>query len=386
MPEPTPTYRILILINVRWWNATAFYAVNLARILAKNGHRVFVGCRKGYPAFEKARALGLTVVPLDFTGYNPFTLGNNLCALVRFIRKNRIQVVNAHRSEDHTFAVLAGRLTAAGVVLTRGDRRPIKPNRLSSLKYRLCDGIIATCRRIVDNNPHAFAGLETKTAVIYGSVDEDRFKPTRASAQTRRRYGIQNDSTVVGLVGRLSPVKDPVTFIQAAARVAGRHKRAAFLVAGKNVELKAADLKALARREGLAERIRFLPHVDDIADLMHACDLGVITSTGSETISRVLLEFMYLGKPVVGTRINAIAEIIRPGVTGDLAEPGDAVDLAEKIGRLLDTPRLMAAYAQNARRFYGSRYAESCFLQQTLRVFDQAIERKRQIVKSGIEK
>jgi len=374
MPDQQTPYRVLILINVRWWNATAFYAVNIARILEKNGHRVFIGCRSGYPPYEKARALGLNVRPFDFTGYNPFSLVGNLFAMVRFIRRYHIQIINAHRAEDHAFAVLAGRLTGARVVLTRGDCRPIKPNALSMLKYRLCDGIVATCRGVVRLNQQVFNGLEEKTSVIYGSVDEDRFRPMCPVWETRRKYALGIDTKIVGLVGRLSPVKDPATFINAAAQVAGCRKDVTFIIAGKEVEIKTADLWQHIRRKGLEERFILLSQVDDIADLMRTFDVGVITSIDSETISRVLLEFMSIGKAVIGTRVNAIGEIIQPGISGELIAPGDDKDLAKKIDRLLSDRGLRETYAQNARRFYENAYSEGCFSRETLSVFAGALK------------
>jgi len=74
-------YNVLILVNVRWWNATAFYAINIARILKENKHKVIVGCNKNYPAYSMAKKYGLDVIDLNFYGYNIF--------------------------EDHTFAFLA---------------------------------------------------------------------------------------------------------------------------------------------------------------------------------------------------------------------------------------------------------------------------------------
>jgi len=373
MPEPKqPTYSILVLINVRWWNATAFYAVNIARTMKKYGHSVWVGCREDHPAFEKARALGLDVVPFDFSGFNPFSLIRNLLGMLFFIKQKRIQIINAHRSEDHAFAVLSKLLTGVRVVLTRGDRRTIRRGFLSSLKYKWCDGAIATCRTIIAKNHHIFSGPGDNTAVVYGSVDEDRFKPVRSAHATRRKYGLDNGRKIVGLVGRLSPVKDPYTFIRAAARIVGRGNDATFVIAGKEVEITQAGLMQEIRENEIQDHIVLLPHVDDIADLMNIFDIGVVTSTGSETISRVLLEYMYLKKPVVGTRVNAIGEIIQPGINGDLIQPGDAEGLAEKIERLLKDPRLCARYGESSFEIYRKKYSENGFYRQTLEVLRKA--------------
>ena len=371
MPKQSPKYNVLILINVRWWNATAFYAVNIGRILRKKGHRVYIGCRGDYPAFHIARAYGLEAVPFDFSSLRVASLVKNFLSLKRFVRERHIHVINAHRSEDHTFAILTKLLTGVKVVLTRGDQRKISDNPLSSIKYRMADAAIVTCQCLLKQSEHIFDSILAKTAVIYGSVDEDHFKLSRSASQTRQKYGFDPDKKIIGLVGRLSPVKDPGTFIQAAARMVGLRKDVYFVLTGKEVEITINDLMHDIQCRNIQDHIRVLPEVDDIADLMSIFDVGVVTSTSSETISRVLLEYMLLGKPVVGTNVNAIGEIIQPGINGDLIMPGDAVSLSDKVNRLVSDDGLRRQYGENSLQIYHREYSETAFYQKTIRVFDR---------------
>jgi glycosyltransferase involved in cell wall biosynthesis len=371
MPKQSPKYNVLILTNVRWWNATAFYAVNIGRILKKKGHRVFIGCHEDYPAFKIARSYGFEVVPISFSGFHIPTLMKNLLRMARFVKTNQIHIVNAHRSEDHTFAVLIKRLTGVKVVLTRGDRRRISHSPLSSLKYRLADAAIVTCRNLLVQNKHVFGPLKKKTAVIYGSIDEDHFKPTRPAWETRKKYLLDPDKKIIGLVGRLSPVKDPGTFIEAAAKVLDRQKNVSFIIAGKEVEIKTADLMRHIQQRNIQDHVLVLPHIDDIADLMNTFDVGVVTSTASETISRVLLEYMFLQKPVIGTKVNAIGEIIQPGINGELVAPGDATALSNKIIHLLENDGLRAEYGENSLKLYQRNYSEERFYDKTHQVFNK---------------
>ena len=117
----TETYTILILINVRWWNATAFYAVNIGRILQKKGHRVFIGCNEAYPAYRIAKSYGLAIIPLNFYGYNLIQLFKS------FIRipnngfgtdELRIYNVGAKLFADHTKGIVA-------YIFHRGQEKPL---------------------------------------------------------------------------------------------------------------------------------------------------------------------------------------------------------------------------------------------------------------------
>jgi glycosyltransferase involved in cell wall biosynthesis len=235
-------YAILILINVRWWNATAFYAVNIGRILQKNGHRVIIGCHEKYPAYRMAASYGLRTVNFNFSGKTIPDFLRSFFRLIKFIRQENIRIINSHRSVDHTVAFLAKLITGTKLVITRGDRRRIQRNPLSRLRYRFCDAVVLTCRSLFTQNREIFSPISQKVHIIYGSVDEDHFKVRADRRRTAQKYGIDTKKCVVGLAGRLSPVKDPYTLIQAASRVLKQHREVVFVIAGKPVEIRHQDL------------------------------------------------------------------------------------------------------------------------------------------------
>lgn len=363
-------HRVLILINVRWWNATAFYAINIARLLHQHGHRVWVGCDPTYPAYRIAQTYGLPVAPLAFYGGNPLKLLRSFWALRRLIRSEGIDIINTHRSEDHTFGLLAKWIHRTKLVITRGDQRRIKDHIFSRLRYQQADAVILTCRRLGEDNAHVFGQMENRVHVIHGSVDEERFRPQATPEETAARYEIPLDKTRFGIIGRLSPVKDQTRFVDVAIALAQRRSDLHFLVAGKDVEIAQTDLVRRVRRAGVSGHFTFLSQVDDIADVINLVDIGVITSVTSETISRVLLEFMYLGKPVVATDVNAIGEIVVPGVTGERIPRGNSEALTKAILKLADHPDLCRAYGHNAAAQYGKRYSEARFYRQYLGIFN----------------
>lgn len=363
--SPTKPHRVLILINVRWWNATAFYAVNIARLLHKNGQQVWVGCDPGYPAYGMARDYGLQVVPLSFYGSNPVKLVRSFRHLVRLVRAEGIEIINSHRSEDHTFALLAKLVCRTRLVITRGDQRRIKNHIFSRLRYQLADAVVLTCRQLHLDNRETFKRMGRRVRVIHGSVDEDHFRPM----QTGSGYGLPTDKTIIGMIGRLSHVKDQSRFVKVAIALAREYGDLHFLVAGKDVDLTRAELERRVCEAGVAAHFTFLSQVNDIAGLMARVDIGVITSVASETISRVLLEFMFLGKAVVATDVNAIGEIVVPGVTGERIPARDERALTRALLKLTQQPELRKAYARNAARHYAATYAETEFYRRYLRVF-----------------
>jgi glycosyltransferase involved in cell wall biosynthesis len=352
---------VLILINVRWWNATAFYAVNIARILHKNGYNVFVGCDPDYPAYKKTLAYGLRPVPLSFYGYHPLKLIKSFIAMLRLIKQERIDILNPHRAEDHFFALLAKLITGCFVVVTRGDQRKIKKGLLSYLKYRFSDAVIVTCKSIAAQNQHIFKAMMSKLAVIYGSVDEQHFEQPVASFSSSSKLNGDTNQLTIGLVGRISHIKGQETFIKAAAIALRRFQNIRFIISGKEVGTKISQLRVKARELGVEKKMILLTEVPRVSELIYACDICVSASVSSETISRIVLEYLYMGKPVIGTAINAVSEIILPGINGELFAPYDHEELAAAILKLVQDPKLRKKYAQNSRELYRTYYSESIF-------------------------
>jgi glycosyltransferase involved in cell wall biosynthesis len=79
---------------------------------------------------------------------------------------------------------------------------------------------------------------------------------------------------------------------------------------------------------------------------------------------------MYLGKPVIGTKINAIGEIIRPGVNGELIKPKDYKSLSINIKKILKNKSLMEEYGNNSKRLYKENYSEDVFYKKYIKVFE----------------
>jgi glycosyltransferase involved in cell wall biosynthesis len=151
----------------------------------------------------------------------------------------------------------------------------------------------------------------------------------------------------VGAVANLRPVKGLGVFVRAAARLRDEHPRAAFEVAGEG-ELRGA-LEQQVRAEGLAGRFRLRGCVADVSGFLADLDVAVLCSH-AEGMSNALLEYMAAGRPVVATAVGAAPELIEDGVHGLLVPPGDAVRLAEAIGRLLADRSLARRLGESARR------------------------------------
>jgi glycosyltransferase involved in cell wall biosynthesis len=136
----------------------------------------------------------------------------------------------------------------------------------------------------------------------------------------------------------LEPIKGHRAFIEAAKLISLRYPQVRFLIAGDEGSVKIDHLKTLTGKWRITDRFIFIKKVDDIRKVYSLCDIGVIATIGFEPISRVLLEYMAMRIPVIGTNINQISDILSDN--GLLIPPGDSVAMAQAIGELIDNREL----------------------------------------------
>ena len=157
-------------------------------------------------------------------------------------------------------------------------------------------------------------------------------------------------------VGRLDRQKGFDVLIEAMA-VLGRPE-VDVLIAGEGTDARA--LEELARARGVETRLRLLGATDRPTTIaLHRGAAVVACPSRWEGLPLVCLEALAVGRPVVGTRVNGIPEVIRDGETGLLVPPDDPPALARAIGRLLDEPATAAALAARGRALVEARHVWS---------------------------
>ena len=369
--------RIIQVVNVRWFNATAWYGLSLSRLLQDAGHRVRVLGLPGTDSFARAESMGLDVLPMNLNTVNPFRLPFLLHAIRTQLREFKPHLVNCHRGES----VLLWGLCKSGerpfaLIRTRGDQRPPKgnlPNRL--LHTRLVDALIATNSRTAAQCRERLGIGPDRLFMIPGGVNTARFAPDpEGRAEVRRRYGFADEDMVVGLLGRLDPVKGPRELIKAVQRARAsfseRRGRIKLLFIGFPVSLSLETVQGWIEEAGLSGDAVITGKVDDVAAHINAMDMGVIASQWSEAIARAAFEIMACGVPLVGTDIGVMPDIL----SGEaLAPVGDAGAPAALIERgFCDAAFLPALREQQGLRM--QTFSNRCFLEATLEVYRSVLK------------
>ena len=185
-------------------------------------------------------------------------------------------------------------------------------------------------------------------AVIPNGFDAERFRPDAAArAAFRRDLGIADDVPVIGVVARFDPMKDPATFVRAAAVLGRKRADARFVMIGRGLEAANPALAAELQAAGLGPRLHLLGERRDVAALLPGLDLFALTSF-SEGFPNVLGEAMAAALACVATDVGDARLLL--GDCGRIVPRADAQAMAAAWAELIEAgPAARAALGARAR-------------------------------------
>lgn len=184
-----------------------------------------------------------------------------------------------------------------------------------------------------------------KTTTIINGIDTGVFRKRQKSERLLKELGIPAKNQIVGSVGRLAPVKDQASMIEAFSIIGRDRPDLTLLIVGDGPLM--AELQKLAEEKGVRERVVFTGKRSDIPDLMSLFDIFILTSL-SEGTSISLLEAMASGATPVVTDVGGNPSIVTHDVNGLLIQPKDLPRLAGTLGFLLDHEQARLHYAEKA--------------------------------------
>ena len=183
-------------------------------------------------------------------------------------------------------------------------------------------------------------------------------------AVSRDDFDTPSDAPVLLALGRLHRNKGFDTLLAALAHLPDH-----FLWIGGVGPLE-NDLKNMARKLGVADRVRFLGWRNDVAALLAAADVFVCSSR-HEPFGNIVIEAWMYGAPIVAAASEGPSALIEDGVTGLLVPVEDAPALAKAIAHLAGDANLAAGLAASGRRQYEGHYTEEIILPKYLNLFER---------------
>jgi len=346
--RPIRVCRVIARLNV---GGPAVHVVQLASALDSQrfDQRLVAGRESPHEAsmvpLARARGIEPVIVPELGREVDPRDDALALLKLYRLFRAWRPDVVETHTAKAGTLgriAAVVARVPARvhvfhGHVL-RGYFGPVKTRAFLAIERGLAR---VTTRIIALGNVQrrellalGIGGPERVVSIPLGFELEPFANAERHAGALRAELGVAADAPLIGILGRLAPIKRHDVFLRAAGIVAGASPAAHFVVIGDGETRKAIERQ---RAElGLNGRLHLLgwrAHADLPAAL---ADLDVLVNTSdNEGMPVSLIEAMAAGVPVVATAVGGTVSVVEDGMTGVLSPAGDHQALAAGILRLL---------------------------------------------------
>lgn len=370
MPDrPIRICRVIARLN---GGGPAMHLLHLARASdAKRFRQVTVSGRVGVGEVDltpDARNAGLEVVTVPSLGreLDPVADAVTVARLAAVFRKWRPDIVETHTAKAGTvgrIAAILARVPARVHVFHGHVFHGYFPPWKTRLFLEVERALARTSTRIIalgETQRRELLGYgigtpRTTISVPLGfdlkgflSILTDGTDPR--STALRAEMGVadapRHRAPVIGIVGRLVPIKAHEVFLDAARTILAAMPDARFAIAGEGQ--RRADLERLASAAPLAGRVRFLGWRHDTASLYAGLDLTILTSD-NEGMPVTIIESMASGVPVVATNVGGIPDLIRDGVNGHLVPPRDPEAVARAALSILQNPVRRDAMAVAAR-------------------------------------
>ncbi|MBD3367981.1 MAG: glycosyltransferase [Candidatus Eisenbacteria bacterium] len=359
--------KVVFVIGQLGFGGTERQLVDLATRLDRDRFEpVVCSLTERGPMAQELDAAGVRVVALE---KRPGVASGTLARLTSFLRAERPALLHTFLFSANWRGVVAGRVARVPVVVTSYRNVDIHGRRPLLFVERALSGMpdyVTANAKAVGRHVEKAHGIDAdRIRVIYNGVDFERLRPRDAGHA--RRAG----KTVV-MIASLTPKKDPLAFVEVASSVADRCADVTFDVVGDG-PLR-GSMEELARSKGLGDRLRLLGQTKDVASVLAAADVSVLTSL-KEGCSNVLLESMAVGVPVVVTDVGGNPELVEDGATGFVVPPGDPVALADRVVDILNDETLASSMGEAARRRARREFSTERMVERTTEFYRDAIGR-----------
>jgi glycosyltransferase involved in cell wall biosynthesis len=381
--EPKVKPNVLFIIDSFEQGGSERQALQLLRQLHTSGQcRVYLACLQDRGSLRaEADQLGLGEIhEYALTSFYDLNFARQIRRVVRFIKEKKIDVVHTHCFYTNIFGMTGGflcrvpaRVTSKGE--TDGFRTPMQ-KRAERAAFRMAHRVIANCH-VVENQLIKEGVDPAKIIQHYNGLDMERLKvlPGLRKEEALAAFSLPADRRYISIVANLhNPVKDHPMFLRAAARVRARVPDAGFAIAGEGELME--DLQTLVSELGIEKDVFFIGRCDNVANLLFASDIGVLSSK-AEGFANAILEYMAGGLPVVATDVGGAREAIAEDKTGYVVPSGDDKTMAARIIDLLNSPERARAMGDRGKLIVAEKFSCDRHLQNTLELYDELLARPK---------
>ena len=283
----------------------------------------------------------------------------NLFKLRGLLRDSRPDVVHTWMYHADFLGGIAARLAGLGAIVwgIRQSNLRLGQSKLSTIILTRVLSLLSyvvprriVCCAVGAMEVHAAIGYQRrKLEVLRNGIDTERFIPNAQKRdEVRTALCIDPQVVALGMVARFDHQKDHHGFLRALGEVAENGHTFTCVLAGQGIDRNNDVLMGWLAEFGLEERVVLVGQEYDIAELMNALDLHILSSAYGEGFPNVIGEAMACGVPCIATTVGDAAVII--GDTGWVVPPSDPDSLAASLQAILTDASGSLRHARQAAR------------------------------------
>ena len=336
------------VLHTEWsdgWGGQEIRILAESKAFIKKGYNIIIAARPNSDLFKKSNQAGVPTFALKMNK------GLNLLAiftLVRFIKKNQIDIVHTHSSVDSRTAGIAARISGIKVVRSRHISIPISKSRLTWWQYmKLADRVITSGNHIRNTMIQVNKMLAEKIISVPAGVDTQQFSMNRKLKDIRPDYNLNNTHFVVGIVSVLRSWKGHKYLIEAIKIASKVIPNIRLIIVGSGP--KEENIKKLINQIELKDYVILTGYQPDPALYYKAMDVVVLPSYSGEATSQVLPQAMLMGKPVISTEIGGLSEVVIHNRTGLIIPAKNSLEIFNAIKDLYEDNELRNKLAEQGR-------------------------------------
>jgi len=305
--------------------------------------------------------------------------------LFRLIADERPHIVHTHTAKAGFLGRLAARLARVPIVIHTYHGHVLDGYYgflRNWLLHQMERGLALTSDRIVAISPLVKQDLLTyriappeKISVIPLGLDlEPFFQCGSLKGGFRRELGLNPDTSLVGILGRIFPIKNHYLFLESAARVVEEESNVRFVIVGDGVLR--SNIETYAQNLGIRDQVIFTGWRRDLPRIYADLDLLVVSSNNEGTPVSAI-EAMASSCPVVATRVGGIPDIVQNHETGYLVPPKQPQALASAILELIRDSKKAEQMGQCGQQFVKRKFSVDRLVSDTENLYEELLASKK---------
>ncbi|QZY55342.1 glycosyltransferase family 4 protein [Crassaminicella profunda] len=355
----------------------------LIRLNKKGIHSQLI-CPSYGPMKKDIENLGIKVYEVDMKReISLFADIKSMIYILKIIKTQNYDIVHLHSSKAGALGRIICFFHKIPCVYTpHGWAFNIKTSRAKQLIYANIEKFLSLFTKYIINiSKYEYVSAvknkianEQKLKLINNGIDIEKYKHVCVDKiKFKESLKVPKETILIGMVGRITEQKDPISFVKMARKIINRGHNVHFILVGDG-ELR-KEVENEINHQNLNKNITITGWIDQVGNYVKCFDIGILTSKW-EGFGLVLAEYMASKVPVVASNVDGIPNVIIDGKTGILVEAGDIDGFADAIIRLIEDRTLYRQFVENGFQRVVSKFNID-------RVVDEHVQMYKQILRDG---